>query len=255
MNARRRNKEGEWGMARSDNPPAASWYDLAPLLDQEVSRLPQKYQVPLILCELEGKSRKDAARLLGLPEGTLSSRLARARELLRRRFRRRGLALSVTALSGLLTQHAKAALPPELVRGTLKAATAFEMGMIANGVVSAKVVHLAQTGLKSLLLQKIAVAVVLCVGLGLAGAMLSAAGTSRFRWREPIAVVAADVGDADDMAADSDEDEDEAEALPAPLCEELPEELPPPARWDPCKRQPRRDPCAPRRLGRFESRR
>ena len=54
------------------------WDDLQPLLDQELSRLPDIYQVVLILCDLEGKTRKEAAQQLRLAEGTVGSRLARA---------------------------------------------------------------------------------------------------------------------------------------------------------------------------------
>ena len=61
------------------------WNDLQPLLDQELSRLPDKYRVAIVLCDLEGKTRKEAARQLGVPEGTLAARLAQGRGLLAKR--------------------------------------------------------------------------------------------------------------------------------------------------------------------------
>src|SRR5437868_34670 len=75
---------------RAGPAPAPAWESA---LDDAISRLPAKYRVPLLLCELEGRSRAEAARHLGIPEGTLSSRLARARDLLRRRLVRGGVAV------------------------------------------------------------------------------------------------------------------------------------------------------------------
>jgi DNA-directed RNA polymerase specialized sigma24 family protein len=54
---------------------ADRWRELIPLLSRELSGLPDKYRQAVILCELEGKTRKEAARQLGVPEGTLSRRL------------------------------------------------------------------------------------------------------------------------------------------------------------------------------------
>src|SRR5262245_57118369 len=57
------------------------WDDLQPLLDQELSGLPDIYRVAIVRCDLEGKTRKEAARQLGVPEGTLAARLARGRAM------------------------------------------------------------------------------------------------------------------------------------------------------------------------------
>src|SRR5262249_26524920 len=72
--------------------------ELATALDEEVARLPATYQAPFVLCHLAGRSNEEAARELGCPTGTIYSRLARARELLRARLSRRGLTLSTGTL-------------------------------------------------------------------------------------------------------------------------------------------------------------
>ena len=72
-------------MARIESEPVGDQADLVPLLDEELSRLPGRYRAALVACELEGKSRREAAEQLGLSEGTLSTHLARGRKLLRER--------------------------------------------------------------------------------------------------------------------------------------------------------------------------
>ena len=66
--------------------------DLAAVLHEELDRLPDRYRVPIVLCDLEGRTCEEAARHLGCPIGTIGSRLVRGRERLRDRLRRRGLA-------------------------------------------------------------------------------------------------------------------------------------------------------------------
>ena len=88
MNARRKATTRQIHERRkaAATPPALgdaeAIHDLQALLHEEISRLPGKYRVTLVLCGLEGKSKSEAARELGWKEGTVSGRLARARKML-----------------------------------------------------------------------------------------------------------------------------------------------------------------------------
>jgi RNA polymerase sigma factor (sigma-70 family) len=90
-------KERERQVAEMPEPAVSEnqlWHDLQPILDAELSRLPNKYRAVVVLCDLEGKTRKEAARQLGLPEGTVAGWLARARAMLAKGLARRGLVVS-----------------------------------------------------------------------------------------------------------------------------------------------------------------
>src|SRR5262249_47707007 len=81
-NARRRAREKQVeDMPHPEVAPAEA-QDWRSVLDRELERLAEKYRAPVVLCDLEGRSRREVARQLGLCENTLSSRLARARRLL-----------------------------------------------------------------------------------------------------------------------------------------------------------------------------
>src|SRR5882724_1920322 len=102
--------------------PEADGAELAAFLDQELKRLPDRYRVPVVLCELQGRARKEVARQLRVPEGTLSSRLATARKMLAKRLARHGLTVSGGALAAALAQNAAAFVPASLVLSTVHAA-------------------------------------------------------------------------------------------------------------------------------------
>jgi RNA polymerase sigma factor (sigma-70 family) len=123
MRARHRAKERPLDAAPEAPARAAQAQDWGPWLDQELSRLPEKYRAAIVLCDLEARPRKDAARQLGIPEGTLSSRLANGRKLLAARLARRGVTLGGGALAAALAEGvASAQVPWPLARSTARAA-------------------------------------------------------------------------------------------------------------------------------------
>jgi RNA polymerase sigma factor (sigma-70 family) len=143
--------------------PLADVQELHQLLDRELEKLPEKHRLPIVLCELEGRPRKEVAGQLKIPEGTLSSRLANGRALLARRLSRHGVTLSSAALAAMLTSQASA-LQPALVGSTVKAASLVVAGQSAAGVVSAQAIFLCQGALKTMFLKKLKVITVLVIG-------------------------------------------------------------------------------------------
>ena len=172
--ARRRRREGRERQV-SDMPERAAeagperlWEELLPLLDQELGRLPEKYRLPVVLCELEGRPRKEVALQLRVPEGTLSSRLAAARKMLARRLSRRGLALSAGGVAAALTHgDARAAVPTPLAAATVRAALGFAGGRAAAGVISPGAASLTEGVLKVMLIGKLKAVTALLLALGL----------------------------------------------------------------------------------------
>jgi RNA polymerase sigma factor (sigma-70 family) len=147
--------------------------ELRAILDEELGRLPERYRAAIVLCELEGLTRRQAAGRLGVSEGTLSSRLARAKEQLRNRLTRRGLALSAAGLASALSQEAHAVIvAPALVDSTIRVATLVAAGSSLAGVVSTSVATLTEGVLNAMLFAKLKLIVlgVVTVALVTAGA-------------------------------------------------------------------------------------
>src|SRR5262249_29447810 len=114
MSNKRRIRERE-AAARPRPDTAAGDEERLALPDQEPRGLPGQYRTPLVLCELGGKSLKEAARELGCPAATVGTRLARARRLLAGRLTRHGATLGAGALAAVLAQEtASAGVPPPL---------------------------------------------------------------------------------------------------------------------------------------------
>src|SRR5262249_3543072 len=128
---RRRSRERQGNaMPEPEAPaPADVWSDLRPLLDRGLDRLPDKDREGVVLCDLQGKTRKEAAAQLGVPEGTLSGRLTTAHRMLAKRLSRSGVALSAGALAAVVSEGAASAcVPPSLVVSTTRALTGIGAG-------------------------------------------------------------------------------------------------------------------------------
>ncbi len=144
--------------------------DLSAAVAEEVQRLPAKYRRPVVQYYLQGRTTEEVAGELRCPVGTIKTRLSRAREMLRKRLTRRGLALSTAALSTTLLAEAPAAsLSPVLIGSTLKAASHFAAGdAAAGGFVSAQAAALTKGVLHTMFVTKLKIV----AALGLALAMI-----------------------------------------------------------------------------------
>jgi RNA polymerase sigma factor (sigma-70 family) len=172
-NAKRRAKERQSQPApRPEGEADPGWQELQRLLDQEVDRLPDKYRAPLVLCDLEGKTRREAARLLGWPVGTVSTRVAAGRARLARRLARRtGGALPVGMLAAALSAAgSSASVPAPLVAGTVTVAGNMVYPGAAAGRIAARVAALTEGVMKAMLLSRLKVAAAVVLGLAVLGA-------------------------------------------------------------------------------------
>jgi len=148
-----------------DPSAIAAWRDVRQILDREVNGLGERYRLPFILCYLEGKTNSEAAKELGCPVGTIESRLMRARQRLRARLTRQGLALSVGLRGLALARPASGAeLPAALVSSTARMAAFFAGGVAAEAIPS-EVFSMAEGVLRTMWLLKIKTTAILAVAI------------------------------------------------------------------------------------------
>src|ERR1043166_7221404 len=173
MNSRRRTKEREAGAIPKSQATEEVWRAVQAQLDQELIDLPEKFRIPIVMCDLEGKAIKEAAHQLGWAQGTLASRLARGRALLAKRLREHGLVLSASVLITVLAHgQATASLPAPLV-----ASTASVAGLGASAGFSPHVIALAEGVLQAMFWTKlksfVAIAVIGLAFIGIGGSAIT----------------------------------------------------------------------------------
>ncbi len=131
-----------------------------PDLDAALLALPERDRAAVVLCHLQGLTRREAAERLGCPEGTLSARLNRAMQRLRARL---GGGAPVVLAAPAVT------LPAGLASATVRSATIYSTSALGTVGVSPAVVGLTDGVLHMIWMKKVmtaAVAAVLVVGAG-----------------------------------------------------------------------------------------
>jgi RNA polymerase sigma factor (sigma-70 family) len=179
--ARRRHHEARLRARRTDFqsvPP--SWGEVQAVLDEEVQRLPARFREAFVLCVLEGKGAAEAAAEMGCKEGTVKSRVNRARRSLQERLARRGIQLAALLAALSVAETAgRAAVPAALAQATVRFGLSVAAGGPAAAAIPTHVAALAAgvTRAMSISKRKVAAVVLLATGLIAGAAALARPGT------------------------------------------------------------------------------
>jgi RNA polymerase sigma factor (sigma-70 family) len=169
--ARRRHREARVPIKQAAESP--TWDDVQSVLDEEILRLPRRLREAFVLCVLESKSGAEAAAALQRKEGTIKSRLSRARCLLQQRLERRGIQLTALLAALSVTENAgRAALPVALARTAARYGGAVASKGTAC-VIPTHIVALAAGVARAMFLDKVRIATMLVIIMGLCGTSAS----------------------------------------------------------------------------------
>ncbi len=152
-------------LASTASPTSDSVTEVLPYLDQALSSLPEKYRLPILLCDLQGLARREVAQQLAIPEGTVASRHARGREMLAKKLRKRGVTFGTLAL--LLERGISSAKLPntvissalQMIGQTSDALKTLRINELSNGVIQ-------QMGFQKFKLFAFASVALVCVAVG-----------------------------------------------------------------------------------------
>src|SRR5262249_52080715 len=156
VEAARRSRHEQQAARPLPSPSAddITWRDLRRVLDEELTRLPEKFRAPLVLCYLQGQTQDEAATQLGWKKRTLKARLAEGRRRLRGRLARRGLTLSAALTAPRLCGGPATARVSESLAATTARNALLYAGRRAAGTVPVRVLSLAEGGLRTLFVGK-----------------------------------------------------------------------------------------------------
>jgi RNA polymerase sigma factor (sigma-70 family) len=219
-------------------PRAGSDWELRSALDEAIARLPAGYRSAVVLCHLEGLTHAEAAQRLRCPVGTVRSRLARGRALLKKRLDRSGLgtqAMAAWPLAWLEPPCAPSSIAPQLIDAAVRGAILCARGRPVTGAVPARILELTAGVSRSMTISKASIVLSLLVFVGLvawgaavfAGQVSGPASNARFAFAQdgpPSFAFTATPAVRPDSTADPRPDLETANADAEPV---IPDDLPP----------------------------